>query len=170
MFCTCLASLAWSTTMKNGLSSSIAANFSHVRPVREIWSSRSTFSSTIHCCNVVSSRNRKTSPDAFLINHRLASAFLNAGPFSVGAVAREDAPSDPTDDTDAAAGLVPGSVAGLRTTRNRWPQLVHLTVTPFSVTRSSSNSYSVPHFSHFTSIISPVCCSGPERSLINGAA
>src|SRR5262249_10191644 len=44
------------------------------------------------------------------------------------------------------------TTTAFRFTRKTWPQVVHLTVIPASVTRPSSSSYSVLHFSQRTSI------------------
>src|SRR5688572_9116184 len=41
----------------------------------------------------------------------------------------------------------------LRRILNLWPQFVHLTVVPRPLTSASSNSYSVLHRSHLTSIV-----------------
>ena len=52
------------------------------------------------------------------------------------------------------ADAMPTLVVARRRILNMWPQLVHLTVTPPGLSRLSSSSYSVWHFSQRTSMVS----------------
>src|SRR5262249_15248639 len=108
----------------------MSPSFFQVSPVREISHSRVTLRSTIHCCSVVSSRKRRVSPPGERMSH--------IEPPSGGG-----------------SGGRGGGCALLRLILNRFPQDVHLTVTPASVTFESSSSYSVWHFSQRTSIAEP---------------
>src|SRR5688572_17555840 len=100
----------------------------HVSPFLEISSSRLIRPSTIHFCSVVSSRNAIIWPSGLRTSHSRP-----CGPLPSVVVARG------------------GGRFGRRTLKT-WPHAVHLTVTPLAPTRSSSNSYSVLHFSQRTSI------------------
>jgi len=96
-----------------------------VSPVRLISSSLWTFRSTIHFWSVVSRRNSKIVPDAWRSRHSRPGWLSSVGSGNEG------------------------GPFFIRKTCAHW---VHLTVSPSSGTRASSNSYSVLHCGQLTSM------------------
>ncbi len=113
-----------------------------VSPVTEISSSRETFRSTIHFWSVVSSLKLKMFPLAWRTFHSRGFS----GPAGAGCAGG----SSTWPPSSGLTGTV--TTSAFFFTLKTWLHWVHFTVTPASVIRASSNSYSVLHRSQRTSM------------------
>lgn len=141
---------ASSPTAKYGCNSTIFPSRFQVFPEREISASRPTIPDAIHCCSVASSRQLFCSPVSRRMSHNrsdVGTELFAANMESASGCAGRGGSGFAL----SGAGVGPAAGAAPRTL-NRCPQCVHLTVTPPGLSRLSSSSYSVWHFSQRTSM------------------